>query len=203
MQNFKMPVSKTVKNTKGDNERSKIGDVDVTVPTLEEVAEKLQEIKVKEIDKEDGLPIYESAEQNWIFDCIIAMAKAQARNKLAKDSIECKPGLSIATDWATLIAEGSRDGLGLVLMHESRKLFAAFVATLGKNASTSATMIGMFNSPAGLAIQPAEKKARFLSYLEKFMESLTPDNLQRLERPLNAVYMAAKAESDEENEFGG
>ena len=201
MNQFKMAVAKTEK-INGKNKRTIVGNVQVTYPTLADVVEIVHAAKIKEHDKETGIPVYEDDRASWVQEAFVSACKAAARNKLLPNSAEVKPGLAIATDWAGFTAESTRDGSGLILMHESRKLFAAWANTLGKSAATVQYMVTMFSNQAALSTQADDKKAKFLAYVEQFCESLEPAKLEELDAPLNKVLEAcAPSEGDSDNEF--
>lgn len=189
MLQFKMEVSKTVKEG-NKNVRQKVGDVEVTTPTLDDIKTIVVEAKIKEMDKE-GLPVYEDARADWIFGAMMATVKAGARNKLLPGSIDLKPDTSIPTDWDGIIATGERGGgAALAILRDCRAAWAEYVAKLGKSESTQATLIMYFNNRVALVAQPEANRAKMADYVEKFALSLSEEDQEKYTRPIENVISA-------------
>lgn len=181
MKNVILSVSKTV-----DKKRVPVGEVAVVIPTLEDC---LPFVTSKVTGEEDGLPVYEADEANFIMSAIAAYCKAAARNKLQPGTAAVKDGLSIATNWAELCAEGERGGNGaaLAILREAKDSFAKYVGTLGKSAAASATIVSLFGNRVALAAQNEGNKQKIKAYVEGFAESLDAETLERLQRPIENV----------------
>lgn len=184
-------VSKKVTVGPDKNEYQKVGDIIIPVPTLEAFG---VTAKVKEVG-EDGLPVYEDENMDWLFGAVVASCKAQARNKLVSGTAELKDGQKIAEDFKELTAEGERRGNAeaLKLAKEVQTAFGAYVQTLGKSAQAQAVLIGLFRNKQALALQNDETKGKFKDYLGKFAESLEQVDLERYGKYLGSVEEAAAA----------
>lgn len=165
------------------------GQVAITVPVLEDLAEFVVGSKAVVTGEEDGLPVYASDEANWVQSAVLAYVKANARNKLQPGTAELKPGLSIPTDWAGLVAEGERGGNGaaLKLYAEVKSAFSDWAETLGKSAATIKVMTSYFNSKVALELATADHKAKLKGYVEQFAESLDEETLERYQNPIEKV----------------
>ena len=187
MQVLKMEVSKT------ENKKYvKVGTVDVFYPTVEEIAGFCQSAKVK-ATSEDGIAEYESPEANWIQTAILSYAKANARNKLVSGSCELKDGLKIAETWAEFTAETGRSGEALAILREAKAEFSEWISKQGKSEAATKILITLFNNRAALDLQAQPNKAKMQAYVESFAESLSPEKLERLQKPIEAVIEACAA----------
>lgn len=182
-------VSKKVVVGPDKNEYQKVGDIVIPVPSLKAFG---IEAKIKEMG-EDGLPVYEDENMDWLFGAVVASAKAQARNKLISGTAELKDGQKIAENFAELVAEGERRGNAeaLKLAKEVQTSFAAYVQTLGKSAQAVAVLVGLFRNKAALALQNDETKTKFKGYLSSFASSLEDKDLERYTKYLTSVEEAA------------
>jgi hypothetical protein len=177
----------------------KQGEVNITVPTLADVIPFIT-TEIKKDDKgaevyEDGLPVYVSDEANWVQSAMLASVKAQARNKLVSGTATLKDGATIATDWASLIAEGVRGGgEALAILREAKTAFSDWMAKQGKSEAATNTVITLFSNRQALALQSAANKGKIKAYVESFFEQLTEEQGERFARPLDAVIAACDAE---------
>ncbi|EDO29123.1 predicted protein [Nematostella vectensis] len=182
-----MEVSKTIEVKGGKNYREKVGEVEVTTPTLEDIAQMVVGAKVKEKD-EEGLPVYETEEANWIFGAMVAAIKAGARNKLQPGSVELKGDTPIPTDWAGIVATGERGGAAALAIHkECKQAWATYVAKLGKSENTAATLVLYFNNKQALMAQPAENRQKMAKYVEEFAMGLSEEDQDRFTKPITSV----------------
>lgn len=191
-----VPISKTE-----NKERVKIGEVAVVIPTIEDILQHIAGAKIKE--EADGLPVYDNEPANWVQSAMEAYAKAAARNKLLPGSITLRPGLSIATNWEELCAESTRGGNGaaLQLLRDVKEAFAKWVATLGKSEGTQKVMVTLFSSRAALEVATADIKGKLAAYVEQFVESLSTEDSERFERPLENVLNACAATGGDAADF--
>lgn len=200
MAQYKMEVSKK----EGEGKAKKfvaVGTVPIYVPTLADFG--LTSAKVKETG-EDGLPIYEADNDQWLFSAIFAQVKAAARNKLISGTCQIKDGLSIATTLAELTAETERAGNNaLALIREVKALFAKWVAGLGKSAAASNLLLTVFNDRKALAIQPQGTKDKVTGYLADFANTLDEAQLESYGRYIQSLLdtCAAADEDDEADDF--
>lgn len=192
-------------NKKVNNKFTKVGEVAIYCPTLEDAklegAERQKDEKGDEVF-EDGLPVYKDKAHNWIQGAILAQVKAQARNKLVSGTATLKDGQAIATDWDTLTAEGERGGNGdaLAVVREVKAAFAKHVATLGKSAKAQETLTTLFGSKQSLALQSPENKAKMEQYVGDFAATLDEASLTRYMKYLEGIN-AACANSEEVDDF--
>lgn len=184
MKNVILSISKTV-----DKKRQPVGEIVVTIPVLEDI---LPFVTSKITGEEDGLPVYESDEANYVMSALAAYTKAAARNKLIAGTATLKDGLSIPTDWAGLCAEGDRGGNGaaLAILREVKSAFADYAKTLGKSEAATAMMVSLFGNRTALESQTIQNKQKMKAYVESFIETLEADALERFQRPLENVIEA-------------
>lgn len=178
-------VSKKVQVGPDKNEYQKVGDVTIPLPTLKAFG---IDAKIKEMG-EDGLPVYEDDNLDWLFGAAVAMCKAQARNKLISGTADLKDGQKIAENFAELTAEGERKGNAeaLKLAKEVQTSFAAYVQGLGKSAAAQGVLIGLFRNKQALALQADDTKTKFKKYLSDYAETLEQKDLERYGKYLTSV----------------
>ena len=172
--------------------RESVGAVLIYVPTLDELGIKADQAidgEKKPLVDDEGLPVYAEDKFNYAQGAIYAAVKAQARNKLEAGTATLKAGASIATDWAMLTAEASREGSGLALIayREAKNLFTAWVNSLSKSAQAKTMIVSLFSSKNALLAQDADNKGKMKAYITEFASSLSADVLAKYERPLTQV----------------
>lgn len=196
MKTIQMPISQTVA-VGGKKERKEVGTVSVTVPTLEDI---LPFVTSKVTGEEDGLPVYESEEANFIQAALLAYVKVNARNKveISGDAVKIKDGLTIPTSWAEFTAEptGRGGSAALALAREAKETFAKWASTLGKSDAAVATMVTLFSNRAALELQSTATKEKMTAYIVAFSESLDEATLEKLQKPIDNVLTAAAAVKD-------
>jgi hypothetical protein len=187
-------------NKKVAGKYDKVGEVTLHVPLLHTV---FTEAKIAKDDKgnevyEDGLPVYEKDEHNWIQGAILALAKAQARNKLVSGTATLKAGKTIANDWAGIMAEGERVGNpeALAAIREAKADFAKWVATLGKSEGAQQTLITLFGNKAALGLQNTANKGKMVGYIEQFAATLDDAKTARYTKHLESLLAIAEAGED-------
>jgi hypothetical protein len=175
-----------------NGEFKKVGEMVIHCPTLQDclpfmgAAIKMEE--GKEVT-EEGVPVYESQEANWIQGAILAAVKAQARNKLVPKTATVKEGLKIPENWAELTAEGTRgQGEGLAIAREAKAAFEEWLTKQGISDAAQNTLKTLFSNKAALMLQPAEVRAKVQKRVEDFAGSIEDTAiLERLMRPIQAV----------------
>ena len=199
----KMEVTKTV-SVNGTNERQKVGEVDIYVPSVAElVADAVQAMKDNKPETdEEGLPVYTETKYNWLQSAIHAQVKAQARNKLKPSTIELKDGATIATDWEALTAVNTGGGAEhLALIREIKAIFAKWVASLGKSKAAYTNITDFFNDPKTLRVAKATNKEKMAGYLSEFLDTLTDADAAKYSSYLEKVEAAATGEEAEAEDF--
>lgn len=197
MKQVTIEVSKKL-SVNGTSKHVKQGEVQITVPVLTDIIPFIT-TEIKKDEKgaevyEDGLPVYASDEMNWVQSAMLASVKAQARNKLVSGTATLKDGLSIATDWASLIAEGVRGGgEALAIAREAKQAFAEWMAKQGKSEAATNTVVMLFSNRQGLALQSDVNKGKVKAYVESFFESLSDEQGERFAKPLDAVIAACES----------
>jgi hypothetical protein len=219
MQALKLTIRETINAGKANAERKKIGDVEIFVPTKDEVlpviagaviaqaeddnGKKLIDSNGKPVpaSDEDGYPIYEDAKANWLFGAIITAVKAQARSRLQKGTVTLKDGLKIATTLEELATAAGRDGgAALAAMRDCREEFAKWTATTGKSAATQETLAKLFKNREALSTQNAVIKGKMKDYVEQFSVALSESDAEKLERftrTIEAVLEACQGDAIE------
>lgn len=185
MKSFTMEVSK-----KENNAYVKQGNVTIYYPLLADLGFTSESVK----DDDDGFPIYTDPKAQYVFDAVLAAVKAQARNKLVSGTANLKDGQKIAETVEELIEAGSANkGDALAAIREMLAAFKAWLPTTGKKQAVQSAVYDLAANRKGLALQTADKKAKFLGYLADFSATLTPDQAIRFERPLIALNDACEA----------
>ena len=182
MKSVILPISKTE-----NKERVKVGEVAIVIPTLDDIVAHVAGAKVKE--DQDGLPLYDNDVANWVQSAMEAAAKAAARNKLKPGTAELRDGLKIATNWEEFCAESERGGNGaaLALLREVKDMFSKYVATLGKSENVQKVIVTLFSSKTSLAAATDDTKGKMKKYVEDFAQTLSPEDMERFERPLDNI----------------
>lgn len=185
-----MPVSKKV-----DGQYVKQGEIAIVVPTIEDILSHVAAAKVT--GEEDGIPVYDKDEANWVQSAMFAHVKMNARNKLKPGTAELKPGLSIPTDWASLCAEGDRSGNGAALARarELKELFSQWANTLGKSAAAVQVIVSFFSNKTALQLANPDHKAKMSAYIEQFATTLDENQLETYGRQIEAIMEAAAADT--------
>lgn len=193
-----MPVNQKVADSNGKGIFAKVGEATIYVPILSDLqpfvsAEVAKDEKGQPMEDE-GIPVYVSDEANWLQGAVLAMVKAQARNKLQPKTADLKPGNTIATNWAELCAEGTRGGgAGLAIAREAKAAFAEWIATQGLSENAANTLQTLFGNRAALQLQREDIKDKVKARIMAWGESLTPEMADRFDRPLSAVLEACEA----------
>lgn len=191
----------TIDVSKKDNgKHAKIGEQIIHVPTLKDVIPFVTS-EIKKDDKgaevfEDGLPVYESDNANWVQGAILAAVKAQARNKMVPGTANLKDGQKIPETWEELTAEGVRDGSGLALAREFKAKFAEWVSKQGLSEAAATTLVTLVSNRAALTLQQQGTKDKVKARLEAFAESLPEDAVEKFMRPLEAAVNACSETAD-------
>lgn len=182
MKSVILPISKTE-----NKERVKVGEVAIVIPTLDDIVASVAGAKVKE--EQDGLPLYDNDVANWVQSAMEAAAKAAARNKLKPGTAELRDGLKIATNWEEFCAESERGGNGaaLALLREVKDMFSKYVATLGKSENVQKVIVTLFSSKTSLAAATDDTKGKMKKYVEDFAATLSAEDMERFERPLDNI----------------
>lgn len=191
----------TIDVSKKDNgKHAKIGEQIIHVPTLKDVIPFVTS-EIKKDDKgnevfEDGLPVYENDNANWVQGAILAAVKAQARNKMIPGTANLKDGQKIPETWEELTAEGVRDGSGLALAREFKAKFAEWVSKQGLSEGAATTLVTLVSNRAALTLQQQGTKDKVKARLEAFAESLPEDAVEKFMRPLEAAVNACSETAD-------
>lgn len=182
----------------------KLGDMVIHCPLLSDALPFMgspikKDEKGVEID-EEGIPVYESDEANWVQSAILSAVKAQARNKLVPKTATVKEGLKIPETWAELCAEGTRgQGEGLVIAREAKQSFGEWLAKQGLSEAAQTTLNTLFANKQALALQSPATKGKVKARIESWAESIEdPAILERFTRPLNAIIEACDAAAEED-----
>lgn len=188
----KIDVSK-----KENGKFAKVGEQTIFVPTLADIFAYVNS-PIKKDEKgneiiEEGLPVYESDEANYVQGALLASVKAQVRNKMVSGTATLKDGQKIPTTWAELCAEGVRDGSGLALAREFKAAFADYVSKQGLSEAAASTLVTLVSNKAALSLQNEGVKAKVAARLAAFAESLDAAALEKYMRPLEAAQAATEA----------
>lgn len=170
-----------------------VGEVGIVVPTVEDFVAQLVAAKIT--GEEDGLPVYDNDVANWVMSSVFNSVKMAARNKLVTGTAQVKDGLKIATNWDELTAEAERGGgaAALQLLRVLREAFATYMRGLGKSEAAQYNANKLFGSKVALEMTSPENKAKLKSYVEAFAETLSAEDLDRFERPLDSILASCEA----------
>lgn len=121
--------------------------------------------------EEDGSPVYESNEANWLYTAIQQQVKAQARNKFVPQSDTLRPGAKVAENLAELVAP-STGNKGLPWLRK-RSLLEMFGVgwRLKVNEAVQKLLSTMLDRTDNLLLQNL-LSARKLKYFGKFIAKL-------------------------------
>lgn len=178
----------------------RVGEQTIFVPLLADIIQYVTS-PIKKDEKgneviEDGIPVYEADPANWVQGAMLAMAKAQARNKMKSGTAELKDGQKIATNWEELCAEGVRDGSGLALAREFKQSFADWIKTQGLSEAASNMLVTLVSNKAALLLQTQATKEKVKARLEAFAESLDAATVEKFMRPLQSAVEACAESAD-------
>ncbi len=199
-QTVSMEISKSGEK-KGDK-RVKVGDFNIFVPVLKDIAAIVAGAEVKKDEKgnevyEDGIPVYADEKSDLIQSAILSQVKAQARNKLNPGTVTLKTDQKIPESWEELCAEGTRGpGAGLKLLQDFRKAFSEWLAKQGLSDAAQAALLAFVSNRSALALQTAATKAKVKARLESFAESLSEEDLEKFFKPLDTATSACNESED-------
>lgn len=189
MKSFKMEVSKK-EDVAGKPQYVKQGEVEIFYPTLEDFG--IAAAFAEKPEDDEGFPCYKDAKMQYAFDAILAAVKAQARNKLVSGTATLKDGQKIATTLDELLESNTANrGDALAAVREMLAAFKVWLATTGKKEAVQAAVYSLAANRTGLALQSADKKAKFMVYLSDFAGKLTAAQADRFAKPLMALEEAA------------
>ncbi len=195
MNPYTLEVSKKV-----DGQYQPVGEIEIFYPTLADLGFDIQP-KATELDKDNkpvnqGLPQYESDLHQYAFNAVFSAVKADARNKLVSKTATLKDGASIATTVEELIAVAERDGAALKAIRNMLNAFKAWLPSTGKATKTQEAILALASNRKSLALQPAEKKSRFLGYLTEFAKTISPEQATEFAKGLQGLETATTAVDD-------
>lgn len=161
-----LALTMTVTRSEG-NKRVPVGEVSVPVPSLEDFG---LDVTPKSHD-EDGIPVYDNNELDWLQNAIKNATLANARNKLVPKTTDPRPGAKIPETLEELCEPSLGGGNPETLKQISavKSMFKEYVAGLGKSAKVTALLTEAFGSTKSLAMQPTNVRERIASYVEDFV----------------------------------
>lgn len=161
MSTIKMSVSKTV-----NSKREELGTVELYAPSLQEIGLAYEPEGQSE---ETGELVYTDHTASFIYSALLAAVKANARNKFAPGTINLRPGASLPTTLAELVAPTvSNKGQALVERRGLIEMFKEYAAKLERPDALKAALVMLFDKPDNLALQDADKRAKIKPYFEGF-----------------------------------
>jgi len=192
-----LSLSMTVSKKEG-NKHVEVGKVEYFVPTLAAfgLASEQAVTEAGQPMVDEGLPVYKAEADNWLMSAIHASVKAMVRNRLISGTADLKPGQTIPQTLAEITAETERSGNGayLKVVADLKKLFAAWVAGLGKSAGTQVLLNNLFGSKTALSLQSTDVKQKIAGYIADFAETLDPAQLEAGQRYLQSLLDVCSAE---------
>lgn len=161
MQTIKMAVSKTVQG-----KREELGTVELYAPSLAELGLPYEPTGT---DEKTGELVYEDHTAGFVYSAVLAAVKANARNKFAPGTITLRPGASLPTTLAELVAPTvSNKGQALVERRGLIEMFKEYASKLERPDALKAALVMLFDKPDNLALQDADKRAKIKPYFESF-----------------------------------
>lgn len=178
----------------------KVGSLNLFIPLLADAG--IDAVQAKDKDGkplvEDGIPVYETDEANWIQGAMVNAAKAQARNRLISGTATLKDGKTISDDWLTLTAES--EGVGnpaaLLAVREVKEQFKKWVSSLGKSGAAQSLLNALFANKQSLTLQSTETKGKVENYVTEFASSLPVEALEKGQKYIQSVMDACKPVED-------
>ena len=163
-------VTATVQGQKG---RVKVGEFSVYMPFISRFAEVIANAKVTDHDDE-GVPVYESDAANWLQRAVLALSKAEARNKLVSGSAEVKAGLKIPTTFEELVTppEGSGSN-ALAAIADLIKGFTNWMESTGKPAAIIPTMGQLVRNKSAIGLQSEKVRTVLSAWLQEYGATAT------------------------------
>jgi len=156
-------LSKTV-----NGKREELAQTQIYCPTLKDFGVNVEPVRVEE----DGSPVYESNEANWLYTAIQQQVKAQARNKFVPQTATLRPGAKVAENMVELTAPSTGNkGAALVEKRTLLEMFRSYLADTGKNEAVQKLLSTMLGSPDNLLLQEADKREKIKSYFVAFGEA--------------------------------
>ena len=156
-------LSKTV-----DGKRQELSKQTIFCPTLKDFGIALEPVRVEE----DGSPVYESNEANWLYTAIQQQVKAQARNKFVPQSDTLRPGAKVAENLAELVAPSTGNkGAALVEKRSLLEMFRSWLAAQGKNEAVQKLLSTMLDRTDNLLLQEPAKREKVKAYFVEFGEA--------------------------------
>lgn len=156
-------LSKTV-----DGKRVELSKQTIFCPTLKDFGIAVEPVRVEE----DGSPVYESNEANWLYTAIQQQVKAQARNKFVPQSDTLRPGAKVAESLAELVAPSTGNkGAALVEKRTLLEMFRSWLAAQGKNEAVQKLLSTMLDRTDNLLLQEPAKREKVKAYFVEFGEA--------------------------------
>lgn len=135
-----------------------------------------------------GMPVYATDKLNAVFSAVVAMVKADARNKLVSGSIALKPGCTIAQNIDELLAKTQRSGEALALHRAFVEAFTKYlVECSGKKQGVQLIYLGMVKAKASIALSSEARKEGLLAQLEAFQLQASADEQTKFQTILDTL----------------
>lgn len=186
MKTAQMDISK--RNGEGEK-TSKVGEVTIFYPLLSELGLNAEPTKFDE----EGYPVYETEQVQYVFDAVLSQVKAQARNKLQSGTAILKDGNKIAETIEELLAAGERGGEALKIRREFLDSFKKFLTASGKSAPYQAAVYDLVSTPKVISLQTEDRKAKISAMLVQYATGLTQEQAGRFAKNLLNIEEACKA----------
>ena len=184
---IKMEVSKKV-----DGKFNKVGDVEVFVPSLNDLGINAEASGTDEA----GLPTYAVPSVQFVMDAVAAAVKAMARNKLQPQSVELKEGCSIAKTVEELLAPAERTGEALQVRREFFAELKSYLPTLGKSAAYCAQLYDIIYNVKGISAQSEARKQLISQTVAGLVLTFDDETLARYSRVVAGINEQLEAESE-------
>lgn len=187
---------------KKKTKRVSLGKIEVPMPTLaayeikaEQAFETDDDGKVTEklAYNENGIPIYADAKYDFLQSSIRAAIYIHARNRLISNTKELQPGKSFISSFEDMATLGDRDGTHLKNRAACIASFGGFIANQGKTPQVVDTWKRLMRDPQSMASQQEGMKAKAQQYIEAFIATLKPEEMDAYGNTITAMDEASQA----------
>lgn len=161
---IKMPVSKNVTKN-GKVERENVGVVALFAPALSDFG---LSVEPTGQDATTGELTYATAQDQFLYNSLLAAVKANGRNRLVSGSTTLRPGAKLPTTLEELVTPSENTSTVLADRRALFDYFKGYLAAMDKPDNIKRLLTGFLEKPELLALQPEDKRQKIKPYFEQF-----------------------------------
>lgn len=154
---------------------------------------------------DEGLPVFASDSDNWLFKAIITEVKAQARNRLKPRSLDTRDGRPLFATFADCVKvlEAANGKQTLAERNALISQFKEFLAGAVKSDSYAKLFADLFTKPSMISLQAQKVRDVMIKLVETFGASLLDSeaDLTTYQEGMLSAVLEACEEQPEEDEF--